>query len=111
MLFENNRLPLNANVRFTQERLSVLTPPDRKRLEGRIGVVQGYWNESRKPIVYFAPDGNRPDLRLLRVDPRHLELVAEVLSPPESAAPEPQLTDQTGGDEKMSQEELDRLFG
>ena len=111
MLFESNRLPLNAQVRFTQERLSVLTPPDRKRLEGRVGVVEGYWNETRKPIVYFAPDGKRADLRLLRVDPRHLELVTEALSPPDSSLPEPQLADQAGGDEKMSQEELDRLFG
>ena len=34
----------------------------------------------RKPTVYFPADGTKLDLRLFRVDPRHLELVE---SPPE----------------------------
>ena len=102
------QLPINAKVRFTNDRLSVLTPPDRRQLEGRVGVVQGYWHESRKPTVYLPQDGNRLELRLLRVDPRHLELVEEAAATAEAKA---QISDDTGGNEKLSQSELDDLFG
>lgn len=108
MIPDTLRLPINAKVRFTNERLSVLTPPDRRQLEGRIGVVQGYWHETRKPTVYWPQDGHRVELRLLRVDPRHLELVEEA---PATAEAEPQISDDSGGDEKLSQSELDDLFG
>jgi hypothetical protein len=108
MIPEKLRWPVNAKVRFTNDRLSVLTPPDRRQLEGRIGVVQGYWHETRKPTVYLPEEGNRVELRLLGVDPRHLELV-EVPAPPTEA--ELQVTDDTGGNEKLSQSELDDLFG
>lgn len=67
--------PRDAKVRFTQERLAVLTPRDRQGLEGRIGVVQTDSNLVRKPTVYFPQDGAQLELRLFRVDPRHLELV------------------------------------
>lgn len=67
--------PLDAKVRFTQERLAVLTPRDRQGLAGRIGVVQTDSNLVRKPTVYFPQDGAKLELRLFRVDPRHLELV------------------------------------
>lgn len=102
------QLPINAKVRFTNDRLSVLTPPDRRQLEGRIGVVQGYWHETRKPTVYWPQDGNRLELRLLRVDPRHLELVEEAAPAAEADA---QISDESGGNEKLSQSELDDLFG
>ena len=108
MFPDTQRLPINAKVRFTNDRLSVLTPPDRRQLEGRIGVIQGYWHETRQPTVYLPQDGNRLELRLLRVDPRHLELVEEAAA---TAKAELQISDDTGGNEKLSQSELDDLFG
>lgn len=102
MLPVNHMFPLDSKVRFTQERLSVLTPRDRKSLEGRIGVVQGYWNFTKKPTVLFPQDGNRPVLRLLRIDPQHLELVEES---------EPQADTSADDNRKLSQSELDNLFG
>ena len=102
------QISLDDKVRFTDERLSVLTPPDRKRLEGRIGVVQGYWNFSRKLTVYFPQDGVRSELRILSVDPRQLEQVAENLIGTDMA---PDITDAVSGDDKLSQEDLDNLFG
>ena len=71
--------PLNSEVRFAQERLAVLTPRDRQGLAGRIGVVQTDGHVVSKPTVYFPAEGNKPELRLFRVDPRQLELVS---SPP-----------------------------
>lgn len=108
MIPDTLRLPIDATVRFTNDRLSVLTAPDRRQLEGRIGVVQGYWNGTRNLTVYFPQDGHRVEIRLLRVDPRHLELVEE---PAPTAEAEPQIGDETGGNEKLSQSELDDLFG
>lgn len=108
MFPDTRRLPINAKVRFTNDRLSVLTPPDRRQLEGRIGIVQGFWHETRKPTVYWPQDGNRVELRLLRVDPRHLELVEEA---PATAEPEPQISDDSDANKKLSQSELDDLFG
>ncbi|MEO8119341.1 MAG: hypothetical protein ABI606_08460 [Rhodoferax sp.] len=67
--------PLDAKVRFTQERLSILTPRDRQGLAGRIGVTQTDSKLVRKPTVYFPTDGAKLELRLFRVDPSHLELV------------------------------------
>ena len=75
--------PMDAKVRFTEERLSVLTPRDRKGLAGRIGVVQTDGARVNKPTVYFPVDGLKPDIRLFRLDPRHLELVE---GPPETPA-------------------------
>lgn len=83
MLPLKTTFPLNANVRFTQERLSLLTPRDRQGLVGRIGVVQTDGDVIRKPTVYFPADGARPELRLFRVEPRHLE---QVESTPQSEA-------------------------
>lgn len=102
------QLPINAKVRFTNDRLSVLTAPDRRQLEGRIGIVQGYWHDRKKPTVYLPQDGQRVEIRLLRVDPRHLELVEEAAPMMEADAPIP---DGAGGDKKLSQSELDDLFG
>lgn len=115
--------PLDAKVRFTQERLSVLTPRDRQGLAGRIGVTQTDSNLCRKPTVYFPTDGTRLEIRLFRVDPKHLELVEE--SPNSKITPE--LTDgenhsvrtydtadvetsapDSGG--RLSQSEMDNLF-
>lgn len=104
----SNKFPLNAKVRFTQERLSVLTQRDRHNLEGRIGVVQGYWNYTRKPTVHFPEDGSRVELRLLQADPRHLELADEASLPTEI---EPALADATDDNRPLSQSELDNLFG
>jgi hypothetical protein len=66
---------LDAKVRFTQERLSILTARDRQGLAGRIGVVQTDGNLIRKPTVYFPAEGAKPEIRLFAVDPRQLELV------------------------------------
>lgn len=107
MIPEKLRWPINAKVRFTNDRLSVLAPPDRRQLEGRIGVVQGYWHETRKPTVYLPQDGNRLELRLLGVDPRHLELVE---APVATAEAELRIGDAIGDNKKLSQSELDDLF-
>ena len=119
--------PQGAKVRFTQERLSALTPRDRKGLAERVGVVQTDSKLASKPTVYFPADGGKPDLRLFRVDPRHLEMVD---GPPDAAdapvhsaaadqsfdrqsivnnaiAAEP---DAEVGGGKMSQEDLDKMF-
>ena len=109
--------PLDAKVRFTQERLSILTPRDRQGLAGRIGVIQVDSNFVRKPTVYFPADGARLELRLFRVDPRHLELVE---SPPSinDGANHADLTHGTAdvetsapdGGGNLSQSELDNFF-
>jgi hypothetical protein len=104
----SNKFPLNAKVRFTQERLSILTQRDRHNLEGRIGVVQSYWSYTRKPTVYFPEDGARVELRLLQADPRHLELAEDTSLPTEI---EPALADATDDNRQLSQSELDNLFG
>jgi hypothetical protein len=103
-----NQFPIDAKVRFTQERLSALMFQDRRRLEGRIGIVQGYWQGTRKPTVYFPQDGARSELRLLQIDPRHLELVGDISDDSESQA---HFADKSGDDQKMSQKDLDNLFG
>jgi hypothetical protein len=109
--------PLNAKVRFTQQRLSILTPRDRQNLAGRIGVVQTDCNVVRKPTVYFPAEGAQVELRLFQVDPRQLELVE---GPPVT---EPEVTprinesavdlatpapDDSGGN--LSQNDLDNFF-
>ena len=62
----------------------MLTPRDRQGLAGRIGVAQTDSKFVVKPTVYFPATGDKPELRLFRVDPRHLELVE---SPPEALPP------------------------
>ena len=106
--------PRDAKVRFTQERLAVLTPRDRQGLAGRIGVVQTDSNFVRKPTVYFPQEGAKLELRLFRVEPRHLELVE---GPPQTEDP-PLLggdrvdkeTEEPGQGEKLSQSDLDNFF-
>lgn len=115
--------PLGARVRFTEDRLSVLTPRDRKSLAGRIGVVQTDGALVKKPTVYFPAEGARPELRLFRMDPGHLELVdmpaeAEAEAEAAAAADSPPPTEagadtnppapESGG--SLSQSELDKLF-
>ena|ERR1035437_4067138 len=68
-------LPKDAKVRFTHERLSILTPRDRQGLAGRIGVIQTDSRLVGKPTVYFPAAGDKPELRLFGVNPRHLELI------------------------------------
>ena len=84
-----------------------MTPRDRKSLEGRIGVVQNYLNFAKKPVVYFPEDGGRVEIRLLQVDPRHLELVEGEASMTEI---EPALVEENDPNRKLSQDELDNLF-
>ena len=106
--------PLNAKVRFTQKRLSVLTPRDRQGLAGRIGMTQTDSALVRKPTVYFPTDGANLELRLFRVDPKHLELVE---MPPDTDVT-PSLMDGTAdvlasvtdGSDRLSQSEMDNLF-
>ena len=102
------QIALNDKVRFKQERLAVLTPPDRKRLEGRMGVVQGFWGSSRKLTVNFPEDLGRSVLRILSVDSRHLEKMVEVLIETERA---PETAEVASGDERLSQEDMDNMFG
>ena len=115
--------PLDAKVRFTQERLSILTPRDRQGLAGRIGVTQTDSRLVRKPTVYFPTDGAKLEIRLFRVDPSHLELVEN--SPNTKITPDlndgenhPDLTHGTADVEtsapddggSLSQSEMDNLF-
>jgi hypothetical protein len=114
MALENSpsKILPDDKVRFKEERLAVLTQPDRKRLEGRVGVVQGRWNFTTKLTVYFPEDSGRRELRILSVDPRQLEKVAQALGAPE-IAPEmqPESTAGASGEERMSQEDMDNMFG
>lgn len=107
----NTAFPLGAKVRFTPERLSVLTPRDRKGLAGRIGVVQAHGSLAKKPTVYFPAEGALPELRLFRVDPGQLEIVelppATETPPPASADASPPSAD--AGD-PLSQSDLDKMF-
>jgi hypothetical protein len=107
MVTDQMSFSLDDKVRFTKERLDVLTVLDRRRLEGRVGLVKGFRNGSRKPIVYFPEVQGQRDLRLFGVDPHQLELVLEdVLQ--SNAQPQP------GGNiddsDKLSQEDTDHLF-
>lgn len=95
-------------VRFKDERLAILTLSDRRRLEGRVGVVQGYWNFTRKLTVYFPEDGGRRELRILSVDARQLETVAKALI--EADIP-PKTAPVASGEERLSQEDMDNMFG
>jgi len=110
MAYESSIITLSEGdkVRFTAERLSMLAPADRKRLEGRVGVVQGRWNYTRKRTVYFPEEGGRSELRILSVDPRQLERVSIEAAQPEVP---PANLEAPSGDEKLSQEDLDNLFG
>jgi hypothetical protein len=111
MAYENSVSTLSEGdkVRFTAERLSMLAPADRKRLEGRVGVVQGRWNYTRKLTVYFPEDGSRVDLRILSVEPNQLERAPNESVQPEPAPP-PANADAPSGDERLSQEDMDNLF-
>lgn len=105
--------PLGAKVRFTQDRLAVLTPRDRKGLAGRIGVVQTDGQLVKKPTVYFPAEGAQPELRLFRMDPGHLELVElpadpDSAPPPDTGANAGEPTPEDSGN--LSQSELDKLF-
>ena len=127
----NHVFPLDSKVRFTKERLSLLTARDRQGLAGRIGVVQTDGTRITKPTVYFPADATHLDLRLFGVDPRHLELV-EI---PPSAVNEPGLdvgdnragpgddsaihttdhpadtaTEAPAEGERLSQSDMDKLF-
>jgi hypothetical protein len=114
-------LSTGDQARFTAERLSMLAPADRKRLEGRVGLVQGRWNHTRKLTVCFPEEGGRSELRILSVEPNQLERVssavtqAEVTPAPAPApvpVPVPVATEvePPSGGEKLSQEDMDKLF-
>jgi hypothetical protein len=106
--------PLNAKVRFTQKRLSLLTPRDRQGLAGRIGMTETDSTLVRKPTISFPADGSNLELRLFRVDPNHIELVE--ISPNTEITPN--LTEGTADLEatasessgRLSQSEMDNLF-
>jgi hypothetical protein len=118
---------MNAKVRFTQERLAILTARDRQGLAGRIGVVQTDGNLIRKPTVYFPADGTKPELRLFGLDPRQLELVEGPPATEPEADAAPRLNDGANhtdhspgpadaeppapaGGGTLSQDELDNFF-
>lgn len=100
------RFERDDQVRFTQERLGILSPPDRRRLEGRIGVVQGNFNGTRKPIVYFPAIQDQDDIRLFGVDPRQLEQVRDCPFPPQEAKSSDDIEDGAA----VSQSDVDQLF-
>ncbi len=106
--------PLDARVRFTQERLAVLTPRDRQGLAGRIGVVQTDGSLVRKPTVYFPQDGAKPELRLFRVDPGHLERVEGLPNSGTNSSPDRAMADPAAADPgeggNLSQSDLDNFF-
>lgn len=118
----NNPFVKDAKVRFTQQRLAVLTPRDRRGLAGRIGEIQATEGSSaRKATVYFPADGPRQDLRLFRVDCSHLEVVegpppATQQQPPgqgaKPASPGPSHAEANApaDDGNLSQDDLDKLF-
>jgi len=110
MVFENSltNIALGDQVRFKDERLSLLTSADRRRLEGRVGVVEGRWNFTRKLTVLFPEDAGRALLRILSVDPRQLERVA---GSDITMGGVPEIADEDIDDAKMSQEDTDNLFG
>ena len=110
MAYESSITTLSQGdqVRFTAERLSMLAPTDKKRLEGRVGIVHGRWNHTRKLTVYFPDDGGRSELRILSVEPNQLERVAIDAAQPEVA---PTNVEAPSGDDKLSQEDMDNLFG
>lgn len=90
----------------------MLAPADKKRLEGRVGLVQGRWNYTRKLTVYFPDDGGRSELRILSVDPSQLERASSTTVEPEvPSAPPRTSAEPPGGNEKLSQEDNDNLFG
>jgi len=97
-------------VRFKDERLVMLMPTDRKRLEGRVGVAQGYWRYSRKLTVAFPEDSGRSPLRILSVDPRQLDRVGQAAAPAE-VEPDPFAAPAISDNTKLSQEDTDNLFG
>ncbi len=99
----------DAKVRFTQERLAVLTPRDRQGLAGRIGVIQTDKNSKAKPTVYFPAEGKLPEIRLFRVDPRHIELVEAPPAPEPTPAVEAGANQVEGGG-NLSQSDLDDFF-
>lgn len=107
MVTERKSFSMNDQVRFTQEQLDVLTAQDRGRLEGRVGVVQGFHNGTRKPIVYFPEVHGQSDLRLFGIDTRHLEHKTEDAVQPDDHV---QLSDQDHVSAKLSQDETDHLF-
>ena len=119
----NIEFPLAAKVRFTQKRLSILTPRDRQGLAGRIGITQTDSTFVSKPTVYFPTDGPNLEIRLFRVDPSHLELVelppnteiASNLSETEMnfeahCTTEVQIASAAGGSGSLSPNEIDNLF-
>ncbi len=110
MTFESSltNIVLGDQVRFKEERLAMLTPGDRKRLSGRVGVVQSYWNFTRKLTVLFPEDAGRALLRILSVDPRQLERVDTGSMATDG---EPEITGEASGEAKLSQEDTDNLFG
>lgn len=111
---------MGSKVRFTHERLSILTPRDRQGLAERVGLVQTDGNVVNKPTVYFPEEGAKPELRLFRVDPRHLELVESPL-PSETTTRidggtnidrnDNSETVASEGDGRLSQSDMDNLFG
>lgn len=105
---------LNAKVRFTQKRLSILTPRDRQSLAGRIGLVQTERSAARKPTVSFPADGSNLELRLFRIDPSHLELVeippkTEITTNPTEGTADFE-TSAFEGSATLSESEMDNLF-
>jgi len=94
-------------VPFTQERLDALTAQDRRCLEGRLTVAQGFHNGTKKPIVSSPQTQDHSDLRLLGVDYRQLEAASEEGVRPDDPF---QLSDQTVIGDRLSQDETDCLF-
>lgn len=52
MLSDLDGFSVNDAVRFTQDRLSVLTAQDCQRLAGRVGVIQDFYKGAKTPHLF-----------------------------------------------------------
>lgn len=99
----------DTKVRFTQDRLTMLTARDRQGLAGRIGVIQTDTHSKAKPNVYFPAEGKLPEIRLFRVDVRHFEVVESPV-PEEITVVAEAGTNPPDGGGNLSQSDLDDFF-
>lgn len=72
---EGHPLAVGTRVRFSEQWLTRVTATEAKRFSNRVGEVTGYRMGAREPIVLFAKDGRRPEIKLFEVPLARLEVV------------------------------------